>query len=136
MLSERLGKIHFWITFVAYYAVFFPMHYLGVSGMMRRIYDPNVYEFLQPLQPVNLFITISAFVLFAGQLVFIYNYFVSMRRGAPATANPWNAAGLEWSAPAHPGHGNWEGEIPPAHRWPFDYSEPGKKRDFTPQWEA
>ena len=136
MLSERLGKIHFWITFVAYYAVFFPMHYLGVSGMMRRIYDPNVYEFLQPLQPVNLFITISAFVLFAGQLVFIYNYFASMRNGAPATANPWNAAGLEWSAPAHPGHGNWEGEIPPAHRWPYDYSEPGKKRDFTPQWEA
>ena len=136
MLSERLGKIHFWITFVAYYAVFFPMHYLGVSGMMRRIYDPNVYEYLQPLQPVNLFITISAFVLFAGQLVFIYNYFASMRRGVPATANPWNSAGLEWSAPAHPGHGNWEGEIPPAHRWPYDYSEPGKKRDFTPQWEA
>ena len=136
MLSERLGKIHFWITFVAYYAVFFPMHYLGVSGMMRRIYDPNVYEYLQPLQPVNLFITISAFVLFAGQLIFIYNYFASMRTGAPATANPWNAAGLEWSAPAHPGHGNWEGEIPPAHRWPYDYSEPGKKRDFTPQWEA
>ncbi|MXX85095.1 MAG: cytochrome c oxidase subunit I [Acidobacteria bacterium] len=136
MLSERLGKIHFWITFVAYYAVFFPMHYLGVSGMMRRIYDPNVYEFLQPLQPVNLFITIAAFVLFAGQLIFIYNYFASMRRGAPATANPWNAAGLEWSTPAYPGHGNWEGEIPPAHRWPYDYSEPGKKRDFTPQWEA
>ena len=136
MLSERLGKIHFWITFVAYYAVFFPMHYLGVSGMMRRIYDPNVYEYLQPLQPVNLFITISAFVLFAGQLIFIYNYFASMRTGAPATANPWNAAGLEWSAPAHPGHGNWEGEIPPAHRWPYEYSAPGKKRDFTPQWEA
>ena len=136
MLSERLGKIHFWITFVAYYAVFFPMHYLGVSGMMRRIYDPNVYEYLQPLQPVNLFITISAFVLFAGQLIFIYNYFASMRTGTPATANPWNAAGLEWSTPAHPGHGNWEGEIPPAHRWPYDYSEPGKKRDFTPQWEA
>ena len=136
MLSERLGKIHFWITFVAYYAVFFPMHYLGVSGMMRRIYDPNVYEYLQPLQPVNLFITISAFVLFTGQLIFIYNYFASMRRGAPATSNPWNATGLEWSTPPHPGHGNWEGEIPPAHRWPYDYSEPGKKRDFTPQWEA
>lgn len=136
MLSERLGKIHFWITFVAYYAVFFPMHYLGVSGMMRRIYDPNVYEYLQPLQPVNLFITISAFVLFTGQLIFIYNYFVSMRRGKPATENPWNATGLEWSTPPHPGHGNWEGEIPEAHRWPYDYSEPGKKRDFTPQWEA
>ena len=136
MLSERLGKIHFWITFVAYYAVFFPMHYLGVAGMMRRMYDPNVYEYLQPLQPVNLFITISAFVLFAGQLIFIYNYFVSMRRGAAATANPWNATGMEWSTPPHPGHGNWEGEIPAAHRWPYDYSEPGKKRDFTPQWEA
>ena len=136
MLSERLGKIHFWITFVAYYAVFFPMHYLGVSGMMRRIYDPNVYEYLQPLQPVNLFITIAAFVLFAGQLIFIYNYFASMARGKPATENPWNAAGLEWSTPPHPGHGNWEGEIPDAHRWPYAYSEPGKKRDFTPQWEA
>ena len=88
MLSERLGKIHFWITFVAYYAVFFPMHYLGVSGMMRRIYDPNVYEFLQPLQPVNLFITISAFVLFAGQLIFIYNYFASMRDRRPGHREP------------------------------------------------
>ena len=136
MLSERLGKIHFWITFIAYYAVFFPMHYLGISGMMRRLYDPNVYEYLQPLQPVNVFITIAAFVLFTGQLIFIYNYFASMRRGAPSTENPWNAAGLEWSTPPHPGHGNWEGEIPEAHRWPYEYSAPGKKRDFTPQWEA
>ena len=136
MLSERLGKIHFWITFLAYYAVFFPMHYLGVSGMMRRIYDPNTYEYLQPLQPVNLFITISAFVLFLGQLLFIWNYFASMRRGAEATANPWDSVGLEWSTPARPGHGNWPGEIPQAHRWPYDYSRPGEKRDFTPQWEA
>ena len=136
MLDERLGKIHFWITFLAYYAVFFPMHYLGVSGMMRRIYDPNAYEFLQPLQPVNLFITIAAFVLFVGQILFIYNYFVSMRRGAEATENPWESTGLEWSTPVKPGHGNWEGEIPEAHRWPYDYSKPGAKRDFVPQWEA
>lgn len=136
MLDERLGKIHFWITFLAYYAVFFPMHYLGVSGMMRRIYDPNAYEYLQPLQPVNLFITISAFVLFVGQILFIYNYFVSMRRGAEATKNPWESTGLEWSTPVKPGHGNWEGEIPEAHRWPYDYSKPGAKRDFVPQWEA
>ena len=136
MLSERLGKIHFWITFLTYYAVFFPMHYLGVSGMMRRIYDPNVYEYLQPLQPVNLFITIAAFVLFAGQLLFLYNYFASMRRGREAAANPWESAGLEWSTPVRPGHGNWKGAIPEAHRWPYDYSRPGKKRDFTAQWEA
>lgn len=136
MLDERLGKIHFWITFLAYYAVFFPMHYLGVSGMMRRIYDPNAYEYLQPLQPVNLFITISAFVLFVGQILFIYNYFVSMKRGAEATKNPWESTGLEWSTPVKPGHGNWEGEIPEAHRWPYDYSKPGAKRDFVPQWEA
>lgn len=136
LLDERLGKIHFWITFLAYYAVFFPMHYLGVSGMMRRIYDPNAYEYLQPLQPVNLFITISAFVLFVGQILFIYNYFVSMRRGAEATKNPWESTGLEWSTPVKPGHGNWEGEIPEAHRWPYDYSKPGAKRDFVPQWEA
>ncbi len=135
-LNERIGKIHFWITFVAYYAVFFPMHYLGVAGMMRRIYDPNVYEYLQPLQPVNLFITISAFVLFAGQLLFLWNYFVSMRRGETATGNPWDAAGLEWSTPAKPGHGNWEGDIPEVHRWPYDYSRPDRKRDFVGQWES
>ncbi len=134
-LNERIGKIHFWITFLAYYAVFFPMHYLGVAGMMRRMYDPNVYEYLQPLQPVNLFITIAAFVLFAGQLLFLWNYFASMRRGAPATGNPWDAAGLEWSTPPKPGHGNWEGDIPEVHRWPYDYSRPDKKRDFIPQWE-
>ncbi len=136
MLSERLGKIHFWITFVAYYAVFFPMHYLGVSGMMRRIYDPNVYEYLQPLQPVNVFITIAAFVLFAGQLLFIWNYFASMRSGAPAPENPWDATGLEWSTPPHPGHGNWPGAIPEVKRWPYEYSPPGKSRDFVTQWEA
>ncbi len=135
LLSERLGKIHFWITFVAYYAVFFPMHYLGVSGMMRRIYDPNVYEYLQPLQPVNLFITIAAFVLFAGQLLFLWNYFASMRSGREASGNPWDSAGLEWSTPAKPGHGNWEGEIPEVHRWPYEYSRPGGKRDFVTQWE-
>lgn len=136
LLGERLGKIHFWITFVAYYAVFFPMHYLGISGMMRRIYDPNAYEYLQPLQPVNLFITIAAFVLFVGQILFIYNYFVSMKRGAEASENPWESVGLEWSTPVRPGHGNWEGDIPEAHRWPYDYSKPGAKRDFIPQWEA
>lgn len=135
-LNERIGKIHFWITFLAYYAVFFPMHYLGVAGMMRRIYDPNVYEYLQPLQPVNLFITVSAFVLFGGQLLFLWNYFSSMKRGEPAGENPWEAAGLEWSTPEKPGHGNWEGDIPEVHRWPYDYSRPDKKRDFVPQWEA
>lgn len=136
LLDERLGKIHFWITFLAYYAVFFPMHYLGVSGMMRRIYDPNVYEYLQPLQPVNLFITLAAFVLFLGQILFMYNYFVSMKRGAEASENPWESVGLEWSTPVKPGHGNWEGDIPEAHRWPYDYSKPGAKRDYIPQWEA
>lgn len=136
LLDERLGKIHFWITFLAYYAVFFPMHYLGVSGMMRRIYDPNVYEYLQPLQPVNLFITLAAFVLFLGQILFMYNYFVSMKRGAEANENPWESVGLEWSTPVKPGHGNWEGDIPEAHRWPYDYSKPGAKRDYIPQWEA
>lgn len=136
LLNERLGKIHFWITFLAYYAVFFPMHYLGVSGMMRRIYDPNVYEYLQPLQPVNLFITLAAFVLFLGQILFMYNYFASMKRGAEASENPWESVGLEWSTPVKPGHGNWEGDIPEAHRWPYDYSKPGAKRDYIPQWEA
>ena len=137
-MHEGLGKVHFWFTFLAYYGTFFPMHYLGVAGMMRRIYDPNVYEYLKPLQPVNTFITICAFVLGTAQLLSVANYFWSMFKGRKCTeSNPWQSNGLEWSTPPLPGHGNWEGAIPEVHRWPYDYNHPDEKdADFTPQWKA
>lgn len=133
-MNETLGKIHFWFTFVGAYCVFFPMHNIGVGGQMRRIYDPTQYMFLQPQQPVNVFISISAFVLGAAQLVFLANFFYSLFAGKRVTErNPWNATTLEWTVPSPPGHGNFGDELPTVHRWAFDYSVPGEKEDFVPQ---
>ncbi|MBI4481407.1 MAG: cbb3-type cytochrome c oxidase subunit I [Acidobacteria bacterium] len=133
MMNSKLGKLHFWLTFVAYYSTFFPMHYLGIGGMMRRIYDPTVYQYLAPMQPVNVFITLSAFVLGAAQLLFLFNFFWSVYKGKKAEQNPWNANTLEWTAASPPPHGNWEGPLPTVHRWPYDYSVPDVSDDYIPQ---
>jgi cytochrome c oxidase subunit 1 len=133
LMSDRLGKLHFWFTFVAYYCVFFPMHYIGIAGHMRRIYTSTEYEFLKPYQPINEFITISAFVLGASQLIFFVNFFWSAFKGQKADENPWRGAGLEWTTPSPPPHGNWHGEIPAVHRWPYDYSVPDAHPDFISQ---
>jgi cytochrome c oxidase subunit I len=133
MMNETLGKLHFWFTFVAYYCTFFPMHYIGIAGHMRRVYDPYQYEFLKPFQTMNEFITVSAFVLGASQLFFFINFFWSAWKGEKASDNPWNAAGLEWTTPSPPGHGNWPGEIPEVYRWPYDYSVPDAPKDFVAQ---
>jgi cytochrome c oxidase subunit 1 len=132
-MSEGLGKAHFWFTFITYYGTFFPMHYVGITGQMRRIYDPYRYEFLKPLQEINEFITISALILGISQVLFFINVFWSAWKGEKVGANPWNAAGLEWTAPSPPGHGNWPGEIPEVHRWPYDYSVPDAPQDFVMQ---
>ena len=133
MMNDTLGKVHFWFTFLAYNSTFFPMHYIGIAGHMRRIYDPYQYEFLKGMQPINQWITISAFVLGASQLVFFVNFFWSAFKGPKASQNPWNANGLEWTTPSPPPHGNWPGEIPEVHRWPYDYSVPGAPADFVMQ---
>src|SRR5262245_851477 len=133
LMNETLGKIHFWFTFIAYYCVFFPMHYIGIAGHMRRIYDPYQYEFLKPLQSMNEFITVSAFILGASQIVFFANFFWSAFKGPKASENPWNAAGLEWTTPSPPGHGNWPGEIPEVYRWPYDYGVPDAPKDYVAQ---
>src|SRR6516225_179915 len=133
-MNETLGKIHFWLTFIGAYCVFFPMHILGIGGQMRRIYDPTAYMFLQAQQPVNVFISYAAFVLGAAQLIFIFNFFVSIFAGKRATDhNPWQANTLEWTVSCPTGHGNFGEELPTVHRWPFDYSVPGEKEDFVPQ---
>ncbi len=135
-MNEPLSKVHFWFTFIAYYGVFFPMHYLGIVGMMRRIYDANAYDYLKPFQNVNTFISISAFILGLAQVVFLANYFWSMFKGKKVESeNPWHANTLEWSTPIEPGHGNWPGEIPEVHRWPYDYQNPDEEGDHAPQWQ-
>ncbi|MFN2384574.1 MAG: cbb3-type cytochrome c oxidase subunit I [Gemmatimonadota bacterium] len=133
-LNETLGKIHFGLTFVTYNLVFFPMHNLGLGGMMRRLYDPNQYEYLAPLQPMNTFITICAFALGAAQIVFMVNLFWTLARGKRAADNPWNANSLEWTLPSPPPHGNFAA-LPTVYRGPYEYSAPGQDADYWPQSE-
>jgi len=135
MLNDRLGKLHFWFTLVPFATVFFLQHLLGLGGMPRRYYAFNKYQFLEPLQDWNVVITITAFVLGAAQLIFIYNFFRSIFRGEKATENPWNATTLEWAAASPPPHLNWGAELPVVYRGPYDFSMPGAARDFIPQNE-
>jgi cytochrome c oxidase subunit I len=133
MMNETIGKVHFWITFVAFNCTFFPMHILGMAGHMRRIYNPQQYDFLKPIIPINEFISISAFVLGAAQFIFLANLIYSYIKGAKATENPWNANTLEWTTPSPPPHGNWPGTVPVVYRGPYEYSSPEVAEDFLPQ---
>jgi cytochrome c oxidase subunit I len=133
MMNETLGKIHFALTFIGFNWTFFPMHILGIGGHMRRIYDPTQYDFLQPLQHINLFITYGAFILGFSQLIFIANFFWSMFAGKVAGKNPWQANTLEWEAPSPPGHGNFPGPLPTVYRGPYEYSSPLVPEDYLPQ---
>jgi cytochrome c oxidase subunit 1 len=132
LMSSRWGKIHFWLTFVFYNLVFFPMHTLGMGGMMRRIYDPTIYDFLKPYQPMNTFISICAFILFAVQAIFALNFIISLFRGARAPQNPWEDNGLEWTLPNPAPHGNWE-QVPTVYRGPYEFSSPDVQEDYLPQ---
>ena len=132
MMHETLGKIHFWMTFVFFNAVFFPMFFLGAGGMMRRIANPLQYDFLKPLQPLNIFITIGAILLFLGQLPFVVNFLWSLWAGEKAASNPWAANTLEWTTPSPPPHSNFE-VIPVVHRGPYEYSSPEAPEDWFPQ---
>lgn len=132
MMSEPLGKIHFVLTYIFFNATFFPMHFLGVGGHMRRIYNPTQYEFLQPLQDWNVFITISALLLGLSQVPFLINFFWSLFAGKKAERNPWQANTLEWSAPTPAPHGNFEVQ-PTVYRGPYEYSSPEVKEDWLPQ---
>ena len=136
MMNQTLGKVHFWISFIGVYCVFFPMHTLGIVGHLRRIYDPLQYDFLQPIAGMNQFISISAFILGTTQLLFVFNFLVSIWSGKKAGPNPWNATTLEWTIPSPPGHGNFGDELPTVHRWPFDYGLPGAEKDYVMQTEA
>jgi len=132
MMNETLGKIHFWPTLIAFNCTFFPMHILGVGGHMRRIYNPMQYDFLHPLQPINVFITVSAVCLGLSQIPFAINFFWSLFAGKKATENPWNANTLEWTAPSPPPHGNF-GALPTVYRGPYEYSSPEVTEDWLPQ---
>ena len=135
MLNDTMGKIHFWVTFLGAYAIFFPMHYLGLLGMPRRYHDVTEMAFVPPsAQTLNAFISVVALIVGATQLLFVFNLIWSLRNGKPAGGNPWRATTLEWQTPeTPPPHGNWGKELPVVYRWAYDYSVPGADQDFLPQ---
>jgi cytochrome c oxidase subunit 1 len=134
MMSERIGKVHFWLTFVFYNLTFFPMHIIGMGGQMRRLYDPTIYDFLKPQQPLNVFISYSAFALFAVQSLFLVNFLWSLKFGKKAPMNPWEDNGMEWSLPNPAPHGNWD-RTPNVYRGPYEFSAPeAGDKDYLPQY--
>lgn len=137
MWNETLGKLHFWITFLGVYAIFLPMHYLGILGVPRRYYALGETGFIPPsVHLANEWISIAALIVFAAQGLFFFNMIWSRFWGPRADPNPWGAASLEWQTPqTPPAHGNWGPTLPTVYRWPYDYSVPGAPRDFIPQTE-
>ena len=131
-MNMTLGKIHFWMTFVFFNCTFFPMHILGIGGHMRRIANPTQYEFLQDMQWINEFITVSAFMLGLAQTIFLFNFFYSMFKGKKSVDNPWEANTLEWVAPTPPPHGNFP-TPPVVYGGPYEYGVPDRKEDWLSQ---
>lgn len=134
MMDDKLGKIHFWMTFVGVYLVFFPLHYIGMAGFPRRYYSFTSFDAFSTHVDLNMFVSIAAAITFAAQFIFLFNFFHSIFKGRKAPANPWRSNTLEWSTPRVPGHGNWPGAIPKVYRWAYDYSKPGSDEDFIPQY--
>lgn len=133
-LNHTLGYIHFWVTIIGSYLIFWPMHYEGLAGVPRRYLDLRGWHTFNKFDDLNKMITIVAIIVFAVQLMFIFNFFYSIFKGRKVrTQNPWGSNTLEWTTPINPGHGNWTGEIPEVHRWAYDYGKDG--RSFIPQTE-
>lgn len=136
LMNNTLAYIHFWITMIGAYLIFWPMHYEGLAGMPRRYYDFSNWESFKMFNGLNEFISIVAIIVFVTQFLFIFNFFYSIFKGRKLTEknrNPWKSNTLEWTTPIRAPHGNWPGEIPEVHRWPYDYGKEG--RDFIPQTE-
>ena len=140
LMNKNLGYIHFWVTAVASYGVFFPMHFVGMAGVPRRYYQNTAFPMFDELTDVQILMTVFALIAAAAQLVFVYNFIHSIFYGQKGEQNPWKSNTLEWTAPTEHIHGNWPGAIPEVHRWSYDYSktyEDGsyiiEGQDFVPQ---
>jgi cytochrome c oxidase subunit 1 len=133
MMNESLARWHFWFSFIGTYAIFMPMHYLGMAGHPRRYYSLGEVKYLGPLMPLQKFITYAAVITMAGQLIFLWNFFVSLRSGKRATDNPWESTTLEWITATPPPHDNFGGHTPVVHNGPYEYAVPGAPRDYVMQ---
>ncbi|WP_026904148.1 cytochrome c oxidase subunit I [Pedobacter glucosidilyticus] len=133
LMNAKLGYLHFWLTFISAYLVFFPMHFMGLDGVPRRYYSFTEFESMNEWLSVNVFVTWAAILGAVAQVAFLWNFFYSIFFGEKSTQNPWESTTLEWTTPVERIHGNWPGEIPTIYRWPYDYSKPGHSTDFIPQ---
>ena len=133
MMNETLGKIHFWITFVGVYAIFVPMHSMGMVGMPRRYSSFDEYNFLSSTPPLVKLVTIAAIITAITQIIFFVNLFWSMFKGRKATDNPWEATTLEWATTSPPPHDNFAGIVPTVYRGAYEYAVPGAPNDFVMQ---
>jgi len=133
MMSESLARWHFFVTLIGTYAVFMPMHYLGMAGHLRRYSQLSELNYLHGLVPLQTFMTYAAFLTIAGQFIFLFNLFWSMKFGKKAADNPWEATTLEWTTATPPPHDNFGGRMPVVYNGPYEYSVPGAPRDFVMQ---
>jgi cytochrome c oxidase subunit 1 len=144
LMSETLGKLHFWLSLICMNLIFQPMFFQGMAGMLRRMSDGGAMYSVAKMPDaigglsdriiwLNEFVSHAAFLLAVAQIPFLINFFWSIRNGKPVTSdNPWDATTLEWQTPTPPPHGNFL-EIPQVVRGPYDYSLPGSSKDFVPQ---
>jgi cytochrome c oxidase subunit I len=135
MLDDTLGKWHFWITFLGTYAIFYPMHFLGLAGVPRRYYAFGETGYIaESAQTLNAFMSVAAIIVAVAQLLFFFNLYWSLRHGREAGPNPWRATTLEWQTEhTPPRHGNFGPELPVVYRWAYDYGVPGARDDYLPQ---
>jgi len=132
-LDEKLGKVHFWGTTIFFNMTFIPLLLLGIGGQQRRIFDPRVFTYNQPIHYLHLIATLGLYGMLFYQLPFVWNFFRGLIGARDAQRNPWRAATLEWLAPSPPGHGNFESQ-PEVRGGPYEYSRPDAEEDFVPQW--
>jgi cytochrome c oxidase subunit 1 len=133
MMNDRLAKVHFWMTFVPMFLMFVLMHFQGFGGAIRRSFDHATYDYTAGARTLHHPITFLAVITVVGQFVFLANFAWGLIAGRKAEPNPWDSAGLEWSAPTPVPHGNWGPKDPVVYRWPYDYTPNGHTPDFVPQ---
>lgn len=132
LMNNTLGYIHFWVTLVGAYMIFWPMHYMGMAGVPRRYYSFDAFTSFNMFGSLNEFISMAAMLVFFAQILFVINFIFSIFYGRKLTTpNPWESNTLEWTTPINPGHGNWPGDLPTVYRWPYDYSKNGD--EYIPQ---
>ncbi|HVF54808.1 MAG TPA: cbb3-type cytochrome c oxidase subunit I [Pyrinomonadaceae bacterium] len=141
-MNETLGKIHFWPTLVGVYAIFVPMHTMGIVGMPRRYSqfteivngkEEHIYHFLRTTSPLVLFVTVAAIITAVTQLIFLFNFFWSMFKGERAGDNPWEATTLEWATTSPPPFDNFGGKVPVVYRGAYEFAVPDAPEDYVMQ---